>query len=453
MRLTFNSLVGAVVAVAVAHAAAVSERGLRLCTLSPLGHGRDDTDQVEAAIAECGRFGTTVFGPGQYNITRKMTWDLVSSRVDMHGYLNASLFKPDPEYWLNASNTYRVIFIQDQASWFVITGHDFVVDAHSSGGINGNGQTWWSFYGNRSRSDGDGRPVSLTLSNVTRGVIKDFRIEAQPFWCNAVADSKNVVYDGMYCNATNQDPLYVGQNVVPNTDGINTYRSDSVTLLRFDITSGDDCLAIKGNSTNVFAKDITCRGGNGIAVGSLGQYVDLPDIVDNLVIENAKMIRLDPKVQPNMGSGIYFKTWTGSVHGSPPTGGGGGGGFVSNVLAKQFSLDEVTVPIHVYQTNGGHSGDAPSTLQFSNLTFSDWTGTSQRTTIVDIECSPAVPCPNIRFHNINVAPPNGTAPSYKCVNVASEFGLPGMLESINTIEVGSHSYYVDGTACNATGTA
>ena len=59
------------------------------------------------------------------------------------------------------------------------------------------------------------------------------------------------------------------------------------------ITCGDDCLAIKGvpkllsplllrrvclttiqNSTNIVAKDITCRGGNGIAFGSLGQYVE-----------------------------------------------------------------------------------------------------------------------------------------------------------------------------------
>lgn len=120
-------------------------------------------------------------------------------------------FKPDPVYWLNAANTYRVVFIQNQASWFVITGHDFVIDAHNSGGINGNGQTWWSYYGNKSRSDGDGRPIALTLSNVTRGTVKNFRIEAQPFWCNTVADSKDVVYDGMYCNATNQDPLYAGQ--------------------------------------------------------------------------------------------------------------------------------------------------------------------------------------------------------------------------------------------------
>ncbi|EIW52205.1 pectin lyase-like protein [Trametes versicolor FP-101664 SS1] len=410
-----------------ASAAAASKE--KVCSLRPLGHGRDDTDQVEAAIAKCGHFGTTVFAPGQYNITRKMTWDLVSSRVDLHGSLN---FKPDIAYWLDPANTYRVIFIQSQASWFVLTGRDFTVDAHNAGGIAGNGQAWWSFFANRTRADGDGRPVALTLSNVTRGVVRDFRVEGQPFWCNAVADSSEVVYDGMYCNATNADPVWAGQNIVPNTDGINTYRSDKISLLRFDITSGDDCLAIKGNSTNIFAKDITCRGGNGIAIGSLGQYAGLPDIVDNLVMEDLKLIRLDPQVQPNMVSGVYLKTWTGSVHGAPPTGGGGGGGFVSNVVAKGVSVDRVTVPIHLYQTNGGGSGDTPSSLQFSNLTFSDWTGTSLRNTIVDVECSPAVPCPNIRFENVNIAPPNGTAASFKCINVASEFGLP---------------------ACNATGAA
>ena len=30
-------------------------------------------------------------------------------------------------------------------------------------------------------------------------------------------------------------------------------------------------------------------------------------------------------------------------------------GYVSNVLSKNISLDNVTVPVHVYQTNGGHS--------------------------------------------------------------------------------------------------
>lgn len=56
-----------------------------ICDIQPLGEGQDDTDQVkptlpfppwltsyqvEAAIAQCGHYGTTVFAPGEYNITR-----------------------------------------------------------------------------------------------------------------------------------------------------------------------------------------------------------------------------------------------------------------------------------------------------------------------------------------------------------------------------------------------
>jgi hypothetical protein len=40
-------------------------------------------------------------------------------------------------------------------------------------------------------------------------------------------------------------------------------------------TGGDDCLALKGNATNVLARNFTCRGGNGIAIGSLGQYTNV----------------------------------------------------------------------------------------------------------------------------------------------------------------------------------
>ena len=58
-------------------------------------------------------------------------------------------------------------------------------------------------------------------------------------------------------------------------EGINTFRANNVTLRNWDVTCGDDCLAIKGNSTNIFAEDVTCRGGNGIAFGSLGQYANL----------------------------------------------------------------------------------------------------------------------------------------------------------------------------------
>ena len=93
----------------------------------------------------------------------------------------------------------------------MVTGRDFTLDAHNTGGIIGNGQYWWNWYGTTSRLDGDGRPIAFTLWRVLRGVVRGFRVESQPFWCNTVAESQDVLYDGMYCNATNTNPEYYGK--------------------------------------------------------------------------------------------------------------------------------------------------------------------------------------------------------------------------------------------------
>ncbi|KAG9226911.1 hypothetical protein CCMSSC00406_0003416 [Pleurotus cornucopiae] len=441
----------------------------RVCSVRPLGGGRDDTEQVLRAIDTCGHGGRVVLEAGSFNITRKMTWDLRDSRVDVHGVLS---FQPDIEYWLNATNTYRVVFIQSQASWFVVTGENFVIDGHNTGGIDGNGQPWWSFFATRTRADGDGRPISFTLWRTTNALVKDFHIQAQPFWCNTVAESQGVIYgeslilfhswvergplggdagkkgdpvaststdwhdsdaDGMKCNASNSDPSFAGKNIVPNTDGINTYRSTNVSLLNWDITCGDDCLAIKGNSTDLTIRNITCRGGNGIAFGSLGQYANSSDNVRNVDMRDLKMIRIDPNIQPNMGNGVYFKSWTGTVNGSPPTGGGGGTGVVDNISISNVLLDRVNAPLHLYQTNGGHSGDAPSQLKFGGLRFSNWSGTALTNKIVDIECSSAVGCQHIVFEDFSVAGPQAQAPRFICQNVRDLSGL--------------------GVPCNSTGSA
>ncbi|EIW80129.1 hypothetical protein CONPUDRAFT_180594 [Coniophora puteana RWD-64-598 SS2] len=391
------------------------------CNLSPLGAGQDDTDQVMAAIEQCGDGGLTVFEEGEYNITRKMTWNLTSSRVELHGYLS---FQPDYEYWLQNSSTYRVVYIQSQASWFIVTGSDFEIDAYNTGGINGNGQPWWDYFTTVPRLDGDGRPLALTVYQATRGTISNFLIEAPPFWCNCVAESSDIVYDGMLCNATNTNPEFYGQNIVPNTDGIDTYRVDNLVLRNFDITTGDDCIAVKGNTTNMLASNITCRGGNGIAYGSLGQYVDLPDYVENVTMTDLHVLRINPEIQPNMGSGVYFKSWDGTVNGSPPDNGGGGLGYVKNVVIRDAFLDNVTTPIALYQTNGAQSGDAPSKYQFANLTLLSFTGTYQKNPLVDIACSPAAPCPDLTFENINVTLLSGGTPAYECENVLSQTGLP-----------------------------
>jgi len=35
---------------------------------------------------------------------------------------------------------------------------------------------------------------------------------------------------------------------------------------------GDDCIALKPNSTDIIIRNVTCYGGTGIAFGSIAQY-------------------------------------------------------------------------------------------------------------------------------------------------------------------------------------
>ncbi len=72
-------------------------------------------------------------------------------------------------------------------------------------------QPWWEYFTTHTREDGDGRPISLTLWKVARGTISNFRIQSPPFWSNAVSESSDVVYNGMFINATNTNPVYAGQ--------------------------------------------------------------------------------------------------------------------------------------------------------------------------------------------------------------------------------------------------
>jgi galacturan 1,4-alpha-galacturonidase len=81
-----------------------------------------------------------------------------------------------------------------------------------------------------------------------------------------------------------------------------------------------------------------------------------------------------------MIDGLYFKTWTDTIHGSPPNGGGAGGGYVKNITARNFKLDRVQYPVRLYQTNLGEPGDAPSRLHIGDVNFENWSGTGNTST-------------------------------------------------------------------------
>lgn len=64
---------------------------------------------------------------------------------------------------------------------------------------------------------------------------------------------------------------------------------NDVTLRNFIYQGGDDCIAIKPRSYNIEVQNVTCRGGNGIAIGSLGQYLE-DSSVENVSVRDVKVI-------------------------------------------------------------------------------------------------------------------------------------------------------------------
>lgn len=59
--------------------------------------------------------------------------------------------------------------------------------------------------------------------------------------------------------------------------------AQNIRLTNFVYQGGDDCIAIKPRSYNIFVQNATCHGGNGMAIGSLGQYLEDSSVQDVVV--------------------------------------------------------------------------------------------------------------------------------------------------------------------------
>ncbi|KAI9750542.1 MAG: hypothetical protein M4579_006432 [Chaenotheca gracillima] len=207
-----------------------------------------------------------------------------------------------------------------------------------------------------------------------------------------------------------------------NTDGSDTWNSNNVGYYNWTVENGDDCIAIKGNSSNIHAKNITCYHSYGMPIGSVGQQPGYPDYVENILFEDVKLIE--------NGNGGWIKAWQGKpalVTGNGDTG-GGGGGSAKNVTFKNFVLDRVNLPILVTECIYGGDASVCDTSQFqiSDITWQNFTGTSKYDLVASLHCSSEVPCPGLRFIDVNITSYNTSIgrPSlplvYQCANLADQ---------------------------------
>jgi len=131
-----------------------------------------------------------------------------------------------------------------------------------------------------------------------------------------VFKSENILMQDVYINSTS----HTG-SPARNTDGVDTIYSNNVYFDRMTIINGDDSISTKANSTNILITNSTFINGLGVALGSIGQYEGVYEILENITAK-------DIICEKTLHAG-YVKTWTGERVGYPPNGGGGGLGCKS----------------------------------------------------------------------------------------------------------------------------
>ncbi|RMZ20319.1 hypothetical protein D0859_15681 [Hortaea werneckii] len=398
--------------------------GRPTCTVfAGSSNATDDVPTILRAFKDCGHGGNVVFPEGQqYHINSKLNPIVNDVNIEWRGEW---VFSENTTYWRN--NNYHIEF-QNHAAGFVLTGDHIRIDGYGTGGIDGNGEVW--YYAERGNdtvgATQPGRPIPFQLWNVSDVTIKNFHVVQPQLWAINMMNATDIVADNIYVNATSPEAP-PGYNWVQNTDGFNTMDTRNVHLTNFVYQGGDDCVAIKPRSYNFYGHNITCISGNGIAIGSLGQYLTDAS-VENVVIDHATIIK--GGAQGNIGNGAYIKTWVGELvsggdrdYESDYQPRGGGWGHVTNMLFSNFVIHGAKNGGAITQ-NSGDNGTAAGTsnmlisksiirmdamilftdlLAPGNVAFANWTGyLDDRDTAASVSCSEQNPCYNIDYRNFTL---------------------------------------------------
>ncbi|CAD0037903.1 unnamed protein product, partial [Aureobasidium pullulans] len=300
---------------------ASNQAGGVTCVVRAASNGRDSAKVIRDAFKTCGKAKSgqrnrIVFENTTYTIASVLdTTGLKDVDIELHGTLSWN--NSNLNYWLENS---LPMGYQNQSTAWRLGGDGITFQGFGSGTFNGNGDAWYRFI--NGRSNYPRRPHQLTITGTTNSVFEGLIFLQSQMWTMTVIHSSNVLLQDIYVNNTSK----TGAPTV-NTDGADTIYANNITFRRWTVDNGDDAISPKANSTNILIEDSAFYRGSGIALGSIGQYDDTFETIQNVTCRNITSHRTK--------YGAYIKT------GYPPNGGGGGYGYASNLTFEDFKLIDV----------------------------------------------------------------------------------------------------------------
>ncbi|CAI6336906.1 unnamed protein product [Periconia digitata] len=386
----------------------------KLCEVASGAPDGDDTPAILQAFKDCGQDGHILFTNTTYKVGQAMnTTGLKDVDIELKGTMEWST---DIDYWLNSS--LRVGFQNQSTAWY-LGGDNIRFFGHGYGTLNGNGDTWYVW--NNGTSNAQGRPHAISIVNTTNSLIEGLRFIKSQMWTATVTRSERVELTNIYINNSCSAEASQIHRCNVNTDGVDTIYANNITFLRWTVESGDDNISMKQNSTNIYMANNTFVRGLGYAMGSIGQYKDQINIIENITAVHTRFVDTDYAAR--------VKTWTGRSTGLAPNGGGGGLGYARNISFTDFQLENVGIPWYIMQCtsyNGVSGGCDTSLFHIDNMNWGNASGTIRQVNVASLQCSGARPCTDVRiFGNEGLrVKENGTVPGgYLCDNVVEPRGF------------------------------
>ncbi|KAL0354784.1 UNVERIFIED_CONTAM: putative polygalacturonase [Sesamum radiatum] len=242
------------------------------------------------------------------------------------------------------------------------------VVGNQQGLVDGQGASWWG-QGN------DQRPTAMAFTNCRKLEISGLKHINSPKFHLSITQSNGVNISSIHINAPSKSP---------NTDGIDLFSSANVLIRNSTIQTGDDCIAIKGGTSNVTIHQVACGPGHGISIGSLGQGGKYDQV---------EAIRVNNCTLNGTTNGVRIKTWQ------------GGSGFARNIHFSNINFVAANRPVIIDQFYCLHKecNNLTSAVKVSEVTYTGLVGTSSgENATVSFRCSNAVPCTNITLNGVDI---------------------------------------------------
>ncbi|KAL8473937.1 hypothetical protein ACS0TY_030696 [Phlomoides rotata] len=200
-------------------------------------------------------------------------------------------------------------------------------------------------------------------------------------------DSKNFHVNLMSShNVTFQRFTVSAPDESPNTDGIHIARSNNIKVIDSIIETGDDCVSMGDDLSDVLIQNVSCGPGHGISVGSLGRTPGEKDIA-RITVKNCTF--------KGTSNGVRVKTWP-----SAP-----GTLTISDLVFEDLTMINASNPVIIDQEYCPWnlcSLDKPSLIQLNGVSVKNVRGTSESAEPVVFKCSGAKPCQNVVVGDIDL---------------------------------------------------